>query len=248
MGGKYFSIRIPTTTKHQQGHNSEVKCVAFDCEDKKIGSCSRDKSVWIWEENIDEETEQPSGDYDCAEVLAGHQGDVKYVAWHPTKPILASCGYDDTIKFWCEDAAGNDWPCMHTLRGHTSTVWQLSFEKGETNHPRLASCSDDLTVIIWNEADDGSWSRASAITGFHTRTIFGLDWGHFGLVTASGDNFIRVFIEEETDGEKNFVLRIEKDEAHSSDVNSVRWHPERENVLASCSDDLSIKLWKVITF
>lgn len=37
-------------------------------------------------------------EYECASVLSAHVQDVKQVRWHPTKELLASCSYDDTIK------------------------------------------------------------------------------------------------------------------------------------------------------
>ena len=36
-----------------------------------------------------------------------------------------------------------------------------------------------------------------------------------------------------------------KDAAHAADVNSVRWNPTLTGVLASASDDETIKLWQV---
>lgn len=31
--------------------------------------------------------------------------------------------------------------------------------------------------------------------------------------------------------------------AHDQDVNCVKWHPRNPNVLASCSDDETVKIW-----
>jgi WD40 repeat protein len=35
------------------------------------------------------------------------------------------------------------------------------------------------------------------------------------------------------------------EKAHGDDVNCVAWHPTRPNLLASCSDDGSVKIWNV---
>lgn len=47
--------------------------------------------MWIWEA-------QPGNQYECASVLQGHTQDVKMVKWHPTRDLLVSASYDDTIK------------------------------------------------------------------------------------------------------------------------------------------------------
>jgi WD40 repeat protein len=40
--------------------------------------------------------------------------------------MIASASYDDTIRLWHEEE--DDWYCMATLIGHTSTVWSLDFD------------------------------------------------------------------------------------------------------------------------
>ena len=36
-------------------------------------------------------------------------------------------------------------------------------------------------------------------------------------------------------------------QAHSNDVNCVAWNPKDSSLLASCSDDCTVKLWKVVS-
>lgn len=65
--------------------------------------------------------------------------------------LLASASYDNNICVYKEE--DDDWECKATLKGHTSTVWSLSFDAaGE----RMASCSDDRTVKIWKECTSDS--------------------------------------------------------------------------------------------
>lgn len=66
------------------------------------------------------------------------------------------------------------------------------------------------------------------------------------IATASGDNCIRLF-SEAPDSDPNspsFQLLTQQQEAHKEDVNSIDWNPKQADLLASASDDGTIKLWR----
>jgi cytosolic iron-sulfur protein assembly protein CIAO1 len=60
------------------------------------------------------------------------------------------------------------------------------------------------------------------------------------LLADAGDNAVRVFASKQ--GDWNLVAEAEA--AHEQDVNCVAWHPNDPTLLASCSDDGFIKLWR----
>jgi len=145
------------------GHDSEIKSLAFAPSAPLLATCSRDKSVWIWEELEDD-------NFETVAVLQEHEGDVKCVAWHPSEEMLASASYDDNVRLWREDV--DDWACCALMTGHEGTVWWVEFEDANNIYaldtegglserqqayvqarlqagPRLVSCSDDLTIRIW---------------------------------------------------------------------------------------------------
>ena len=42
-----------------------------------------------------------------------------------------------------------------------------------------------------------------------------------------------------------FEIKHQKENAHSQDVNSIAWNPVEDNLIASASDDGSVKLWRL---
>lgn len=144
------------------GHDSEIKSLQFCPTAPLLATCSRDKSVWVWEE-LD------GDNFETMAVLQDHEGDVKCVGWHPSEQLLASGSYDDTIRLWREDV--DDWACCALLKGHKGTVWWVEFERVEVaknlrdgavseeqkawleerekSGPRLMTCSDDKTIRVW---------------------------------------------------------------------------------------------------
>src|SRR5579859_2419583 len=84
--------------------------------------------------------------------LKGHTDLVYHVAFSPDGKILATAGFDNTVKLW-DVAAGKE---LRSLTGHHSgPVYCVAFSPdGKT----LATSSLDKTICLWN-VEDGKFIR-----------------------------------------------------------------------------------------
>lgn len=234
-----------------EGHENEVKSVSWNCSGNLLATCGRDKTVWIWEGDEDNE-------FECISILSNHSQDVKKVLFHPEKNILFSCGYDDTIRVYEEDPDQDDWQCVQTMDSHGSTVWSLDTNRDGS---ALVSVSDDLTLRVWKAFEKGNSQGVEAssstcpkfkchttLSGDHSRPIYDVTWNKLSncIATGGGDDSICVYKPENLSSEPTaYSLLTKMERAHNRDVNSVAWNPVYANVLLSASDDEAIKLWNV---
>lgn len=229
-----------------------------------LASCSRDKTVWIWE--TDPETLE---EFDCVAVLNDHDQDVKNVCWHPVRNVLASSSYDDKVRIYAQDDDDDEWSCVGILDGHEGTVWCSKFEdprspRAKDGRMRLCSVSDDLSVRVWSseselESKERSlpssirnqremkWEQELVLPGVHTYPIYSVAWSaKTGKIASAGsDGKIVIYKEEEEEG--GWKIESVYESSHGvHEINCIIWaNLDGEEILVSGGDDGCVNFWKI---
>lgn len=197
-----------------EGHDAEVKSVAYSSGGGLLATCSRDRSVWIWQVGLDY-------DYDCIAVLNSHRGDVKRVVWHPHIEMLISCSFDESVRVWVEDE--DDWFCSEELVAHSCTVWDVSFDQ---SGDALATVSADRSLIVWRREPPppnviGGTPRfvvSARVEDVSSEPLYSVDWCKVTDIIAvgGGDDSIQI-LTKVTDVNSDKVDDVNQVESHMVD-------------------------------
>ncbi|WVQ98354.1 hypothetical protein IAU59_005477 [Kwoniella sp. CBS 9459] len=192
-----------------EGHESECKSVGFSSDGALLASCSRDKSVWIWEV-------QPDADFECIAVMMEHSQDVKCIAWHPHEEILASASYDSHIHLAFDDP-DSDW-----------TIFQKAHAKLPPAPLTIPSTSSPaLIAALVPSAEEKAAEEKLVVPPLEEdETVWSLAWSPCGRFLASGGDTggIRIWQRRGNQPDSPFE-EILHQAAHSRSVFSLSWNP-----------------------
>ncbi|KAJ7601057.1 WD40-repeat-containing domain protein [Mycena floridula] len=173
--------------------------------------------------------------------LAGHDDRAWHVAWNPTKPFLASCSADKTVRMHSYSpipgSTGVKFTHMATIStDHAKTVRSLAWSPSGSS---LATASFDANVAVWEQDDSGDWECTGTLEGHETecKSVGFSSSGSF-LASCSRDKTVWIWEVLPDDYNCESVLM-----EHSQDVKCIAWHPTEE-ILASASYDDTIKLYE----
>mmetsp|Transcript_750 Transcript_750/g.1164 ORF Transcript_750/g.1164 Transcript_750/m.1164 type:complete len:340 (-) Transcript_750:95-1114(-) len=235
-----------------KGHTSEVKYVAFNNDGTLLATCGRDKTVWVWE--YDEDIQE----FSTLAVCNGHNQDVKCVQFSPSGSHLVSTSYDNSIITWCSMNM-DDYERVNQFRHHDNIVWQVDFEK---NGEYMGSVSQDGTLKVYkfilnqgSESKDMFHDDSIPFTYGEVFTsqkdspslpIYSLSFSPSKeLLIATGGATSNLDIYYSKTNAKSLTKELSFANAHDGDINRVAFHPSDACVLATCSDDETVKLWKL---
>ncbi|KAJ1729506.1 hypothetical protein LPJ61_003488 [Coemansia biformis] len=150
------------------GHNHYVMCAQFHPTDDLVVSACLDQTVRVWDisglrrksaagaqptmaDPLSSQRMNAQGDFFNVTdvvvkfVLEGHTRGVNWAAFHPTMPLILSCGDDRQVKIWRMNDS-RAWE-VDTCRGHYNNVNAALF------HPKrefILSNSEDKTIRVWD--------------------------------------------------------------------------------------------------
>eukprot|EP00050_Salpingoeca_kvevrii_P011328 m.14535 g.14535 ORF g.14535 m.14535 type:complete len:536 (+) comp3375_c0_seq2:217-1824(+) len=246
-----------------QYHSAAVNFVAWSPDDKFLLTCGSDgdHSLILWDARVGNRIH----------ILRQHKQGISACAWSPDGKFFASGSTDKSLCVWNADSfelhhkwqdvrssdmaftpdgkklvvvcyerklrvydfEDLDAECKFVQETHPITSLSLSSNDGRCALLSLAS----RELHLW---DLESMTLVRKFLGhdqdkFTIRSCFG---GHNDTFVASGSEDCNVYIWHQRTGEL-----LEKLDAHTSSVNCAAWNPTDVGMLASASDDHTVRLW-----
>ncbi|OMO68106.1 hypothetical protein COLO4_29887 [Corchorus olitorius] len=170
------------------------------------------------------------------QILQDHTDEVWFLQFSHNGKYLASSSSDRSAIIWEVDANGVS--LKHKLSGHQKPVSSVSWSPDDR---QLLTCGVEEVVRRW-DVSSGECLHVYEKAGLgHKRTRFIIRSCFGGLeqaFIASGSEDSLVYIWHRATGEL-----IEALPGHSGAVNCISWNPTNPHMLASASDDRTIRIW-----
>jgi len=172
----------------------------------------------------------------CSRIcdIKAHNDWVNYLVWSPDDTELSACSSDFTLTTWVVSSGKQ----KRVLRGHEGAVTRCCYL---LNGTVLASSGTDGTLRLWNVRDDSEGSLISSVK------LHASSGGVLSMTPRDKVNCSRLLTLGE-DGVVRFVTTMKPAElarltGHGGPVRHIAFSPNNANILASASDDGTVKVW-----
>jgi len=232
------------------GHDAEVFCCSWHPCDDLLASGSGDSTVRLWNFDSDapaahfarvppkskilDYTPLPSNNTPSALIEDDH--DVTTLEWSADGSLLATGCMDGIARLWSRHG-----DLKHSLAAHSESIFSLRFDALGN---RLLTGSYDKCVSVWDVNTGTLQHKFEA----HSAQVLDVDWKHGGyhghdvFASCSTDRTIAVCTLADSQATSTTPLQVLV--GHTDEVNAIRWDPAGA-LLASCSDDHNVFVWKL---
>ncbi|EKM61352.1 uncharacterized protein PHACADRAFT_247901 [Phanerochaete carnosa HHB-10118-sp] len=213
-----------------KGHTSEVFVCAWNPSSKNIlGTGSKDTVVNIWrlhEPSFNDPAPTSDPPLTFTHRVDADQGDLTSLDWSPDGKLLAAGSYDTYLRI-C-DSSGQLYFAESMQKG---PVFATKFSP---SGQYVLTASIDGSVCAWDVPKKTLYKQYR----HHERCCLDIEW-------LSNDIFVSCGVDS-----KIHVVRLDTDSpietlsGHSDEVNQIKCN-SRRTLLASCSDDGTVRIWEV---
>uniref|UniRef100_A0A8R1DVK2 WD_REPEATS_REGION domain-containing protein n=1 Tax=Caenorhabditis japonica TaxID=281687 RepID=A0A8R1DVK2_CAEJA len=229
------------------GHANSVTALAVSNTAKApfLASVSTDCTIKLWDlrELAKMKVTEVTGDGEivdslpkltCSSTMVAHGKDVNCVDVSESDALIATGGMDKLVKLWQLDTNRMQLGIGGTLTGHRRGVGDVKFAR--SSH-KLASCSGDMTVKIWNVSEKNC---VQTITG-HTCAVFRVLFvrNDTQIISADSAGIVKIWTIKTAECETSV-------DAHTDKVWSLASNDE-ESEFVTAGTDGRIVFWKDIT-
>jgi WD40 repeat protein len=256
---KQVKPTIPQVDKNND-HDDSVMSVAYSPKSNMLASASWDKKVRLWKLDSPDQPE-------FYKVLKGHESRVWSVAFSPNGKILASSGTNNTdrgdpteqdnkVRLWKIGNLEQDPIILDDAKNGVSSV--AFSPNGEILAAGVWGNKDKCedTVLLWDlsQVDESDWKekklkeKARSLKGHHKGSVTSVNFvENETLATCGDDGTINLWCLVDWQQKPPEEFKCILLGRHDDRVYSVAYSHEKQ-ILASSSNDKTIKLWNLKDF
>jgi len=194
-----------------------VACLAWTPEGRRLVAASATGEFTLWNGSA----------FNFETILQAHDTAIHALHWSHNRLWMVSGDHTGTVKYW-----QSNMNMVKEFEAHKEAIRGMSFAPGDG---KFATCSDDVTVKIW---DFARCTSDHVLTG-HGWDVKALEWHPHSSVLASAgkDNLIKLW--DARSGSDVATMH-----GHRNTVAKVSWNANGRHLL-TCGRDQALKLFDV---